>query len=117
MAIDDIYDAVLAYADAGAAALVKADLEAGVAIATILDDGLIAVMVEVGAQFSDGLMPRAFARQSRDAWEEACGHDLADRTRNIHQSPIAQVSPTALADDAARDINAIITAADSKLAA
>ncbi len=56
MAIDDIYDAVLAYDDAGAAALVKAELEAGVAIATILDDGLIAAMDEVGAQFSDGIL-------------------------------------------------------------
>lgn len=32
----------------------------------------------------DRLMPRAFARQSCDAWEEAGGHDLADRTRDIH---------------------------------
>ena len=56
MAIDDIYDAVLAYDDAGAAKLVQAELDAGVAIATILDDGLIAAMDEVGAQFSEGIL-------------------------------------------------------------
>jgi 5-methyltetrahydrofolate--homocysteine methyltransferase len=56
MAIDDIYDAVLAYDDAGAAKLVQAEIDAGVAIATILDDGLIAAMDEVGAQFSEGIL-------------------------------------------------------------
>ncbi len=56
MAIDDIYDAVLAYDDAGAAKLVQAELDAGVAIATILDDGLIAAVDEVGGQFSDGIL-------------------------------------------------------------
>ncbi len=65
----------------------------------------------------DGLMPRAFARQSRDAWEEAGGHDMADRTRDIHQTLMGKAAPLALANDAAREIDAIIGVADSKLAA
>ncbi len=56
MALDEIYQAVLDFDDADVAALVRAEFEAGVAVETILDQGLIAAMDEVGRKFSDGIL-------------------------------------------------------------
>jgi 5-methyltetrahydrofolate--homocysteine methyltransferase len=54
MATRDIYQAVLQFNAQAAADLTRAELEAGTDIHTILQDGLIAPMDEVGRRFSEG---------------------------------------------------------------
>jgi 5-methyltetrahydrofolate--homocysteine methyltransferase len=54
MAIKDIFDAVLAFDEAAAAAKTRGELDAGTDIGTILNDGLISAMDEVGERFSAG---------------------------------------------------------------
>lgn len=56
MAIQDIYKAVTGFDDKAAEALTKAELEAGTDVSTILNEGLIAPMDEVGKQFSEGVL-------------------------------------------------------------
>jgi 5-methyltetrahydrofolate--homocysteine methyltransferase len=54
MATADIFKAVLAYDEAQAKSLTQAELDAGTEIETILNDGLIEAMDEVGKKFSEG---------------------------------------------------------------
>lgn len=54
MATQDIYQAVLQFNARAVADLTKAELETGTDIQTILQDGLIAPMDEVGRRFSEG---------------------------------------------------------------
>jgi 5-methyltetrahydrofolate--homocysteine methyltransferase len=54
MAIQDIFDAVLTFDAEKARALTQAELESGTEITTILNDGLISAMDEVGEKFSTG---------------------------------------------------------------
>ena len=54
MAINDIFEAVLAFNETGAVDGVKAELEAGSEVDMILNEGLIGAMDEVGKKFSDG---------------------------------------------------------------
>jgi len=54
MAIADIFKAVLAYDEAQAKSLTQAELDAGSDIETILNDGLISAMDDVGKKFSEG---------------------------------------------------------------
>ena len=56
MDVDKIYDAVLDYDDEEVAALVSAELEAGTAPQTILQDGLVAALDTVGENFSAGTL-------------------------------------------------------------
>lgn len=56
MAIKDIYDGVLAFQVDKVKELTRAELEAGTDIPTILNDGLISAMDEVGDKFSEGLL-------------------------------------------------------------
>jgi 5-methyltetrahydrofolate--homocysteine methyltransferase len=54
MAVKDITEAVLAFNMAGVVDLVKAELDKGMEINSILNDGLIGAMDIVGKKFSDG---------------------------------------------------------------
>jgi 5-methyltetrahydrofolate--homocysteine methyltransferase len=54
MAIQDAYQAVLSFDTVKAAEVVKAEIEAGTDCLTLLNDGLISAMDEVGKRFSDG---------------------------------------------------------------
>mgnify|MGYP001548606116 FL=1 len=54
MATADIFKAVLAYDEAQAKSLTQAELDAGTDIETILNDGLISAMDDVGKKFSEG---------------------------------------------------------------
>ncbi len=54
MAITDIFSAVLAFDEATVMAKTQAELDAGTDIQTILNDGLIGAMDEVGERFSAG---------------------------------------------------------------
>ena len=54
MAIQDAYQAVLAFDAATVTEIVKSEIEAGTDSLSILDDGLISAMDEVGKRFSDG---------------------------------------------------------------
>jgi 5-methyltetrahydrofolate--homocysteine methyltransferase len=54
MAVADIFKAVLAYDLAQAQSLTQAEIDAGTDIETILNDGLIAAMDDVGKKFSEG---------------------------------------------------------------
>jgi 5-methyltetrahydrofolate--homocysteine methyltransferase len=56
MAIKDVYQAVLAFDEARVSEAVKAEIEAGADITSILNDGLIAAMDEVGRLFSLGTL-------------------------------------------------------------
>ncbi|MDP6475498.1 MAG: corrinoid protein [Alphaproteobacteria bacterium] len=56
MPVDKIYEAVLDYDDDEIAGLVTAELAAGTAPQAILDDGLVAALDTVGAQFSEGTL-------------------------------------------------------------
>ena len=56
MRIQEIQQAILGFDEERAAALVQAALDAGVVVSTILDDGLIAAMDEVGERFSEGTL-------------------------------------------------------------
>ncbi|MCF8062291.1 MAG: corrinoid protein [Deltaproteobacteria bacterium] len=54
MAINDIYQAVLRFDKSGMAGLVQVELDAGTDIASLLNEGLIAALDEVGDRFSRG---------------------------------------------------------------
>lgn len=54
MAIQDLYDAVRNFEDEDIAGLVQKEIDAGVDIATILNEGLISPMDEVGEAYSKG---------------------------------------------------------------
>jgi 5-methyltetrahydrofolate--homocysteine methyltransferase len=54
MAIADIFKAVMAYDEAQAKSLTQAEIDAGSDIETILNDGLISAMDDVGKKFSEG---------------------------------------------------------------
>jgi methanogenic corrinoid protein MtbC1 len=54
MAIQDIFNAVMAFNEEGVKANTQSELDAGTNIQNILNDGLIAAMDEVGEKFSAG---------------------------------------------------------------
>ncbi len=54
MAINDVYEAVLRFDKGGMAALVQQELDAGTDIPSLLNEGLIAALDEVGERFSRG---------------------------------------------------------------
>ena len=54
MAVNDIYAAVLAFDESKVKELVQAELDAKTELNTILNEGLIGAMDEVGQKFSDG---------------------------------------------------------------
>lgn len=54
MAIQDIFNAVLAFDEEGVKAKTQSEVDAGTNIQSILNDGLIAAMDEVGEKFSAG---------------------------------------------------------------
>jgi len=54
MATQDIFKAVLAYDEGQAQSLTQAEIDAGTDIETILNDGLISAMDDVGKKFSEG---------------------------------------------------------------
>ena len=56
MAIKDIYESILNLNDAEIVAQVQAELDGGTTVASILQEGLIAAMDEVGNRFSEGDM-------------------------------------------------------------
>ena len=56
MAIKDIYEGVLAFQVDKVRELTQAEMEAGTDIPTILNEGLIGAMDEVGKQFSEGIL-------------------------------------------------------------
>ncbi|MHC4067438.1 MAG: cobalamin B12-binding domain-containing protein [Planctomycetota bacterium] len=56
MAVEDIFNAVMAYADDEVATLVRAEIDAGTDVRAILDEGLIAALDIVGEKFSDGTL-------------------------------------------------------------
>ncbi len=56
MAVQDIYQAVIEFKDAEVPILVQTELDAGTDIQSILNDGLIGAMDEVGKKFSEGVL-------------------------------------------------------------
>ncbi len=56
VSVAEIYDAVLDYDDEVVPELVNAELAAGTDIKTILDDGMIAALDDIGARFSEGTL-------------------------------------------------------------
>ena len=56
MSTAEIYDAVLAFDDEQVPELIKAELENGVDVHVILNDGLVAALDEVGRRFSEGTL-------------------------------------------------------------
>ena len=56
MAIKDIYEGVLAFQVDKVKELTQAELDAGTDVETILNDGLISAMDEVGQKFSEGIL-------------------------------------------------------------
>ncbi len=56
MAIQDAYQAVLAFDAAKITEIVKTEIEAGTDCLSILNDGLISAMDEVGKRFSEGVL-------------------------------------------------------------
>ena len=56
MATQDIFKAVLAYDEAQVKSLTQIEIDAGSDIETILHDGLISAMDEVGKKFSEGVI-------------------------------------------------------------
>ncbi len=56
MSVEKIYEAVLDYDDDAVAELVTAELAAGTDPQKMLDDGLVAALDTVGAQFSEGTL-------------------------------------------------------------
>ena len=53
MGIQDIYNAVIGYNKDKAAQFVKAEIDSGTDILTILNEGLIAPLDEIGKKFSE----------------------------------------------------------------
>ena len=56
MALQEIYDAVMAYDDEGVAELVNAEVAAGTDVTAILNQGMIAALDEIGERFSAGTL-------------------------------------------------------------
>ncbi len=56
MAVQDIYQAVMEFKEAEVPGLVQAELDAGTEVQSILNDGLIGAMDEVGQKFSEGVL-------------------------------------------------------------
>jgi 5-methyltetrahydrofolate--homocysteine methyltransferase len=56
MAIQDIYNAVIAYEEDDVAELVQAEVDAGTDVKTILNEGMIAALDEIGEKFSKGTL-------------------------------------------------------------
>jgi 5-methyltetrahydrofolate--homocysteine methyltransferase len=56
MAVKDIYESVLAFQVDKVKELTRAELEAGTDVQSILNDGLIGAMDEVGRKFSEGIL-------------------------------------------------------------
>jgi len=56
MAIKDIYEGVLTFQVDKVKQLTRAELDAGTDVQSILNDGLISAMDEVGRQFSEGIL-------------------------------------------------------------
>jgi 5-methyltetrahydrofolate--homocysteine methyltransferase len=56
MAIQDIFQAVIGFDEAKVKELVQKEVDAGTEIETILNEGLISAMDEVGKQFSEGVL-------------------------------------------------------------
>ena len=56
MAVQDVYQAVMEFKDAEVPTLVQAELDAGTEVESILNDGLIGAMDEVGKKFSEGVL-------------------------------------------------------------
>lgn len=54
MAVLDVYEAITGYNMAGIAEIVQQELENGTDVSTILNEGLIAAMDNVGSRFSEG---------------------------------------------------------------
>jgi 5-methyltetrahydrofolate--homocysteine methyltransferase len=54
MTVKEIFDAVIAFDESTVKAKTQAELDAGTDIGTILNDGLISAMDEVGERFSAG---------------------------------------------------------------
>ena len=64
----------------------------------------------------DGFMPRAFARLSREAWENQGSEDLVARAKSIYRSIMDEASEASTPDMIA-ELDAIVAAADRRLAA
>ncbi|MBW2097088.1 MAG: B12-binding domain-containing protein, partial [Deltaproteobacteria bacterium] len=56
MAIQDIYQAILGFDEGKVQELNRAEIDAGTDIDSILNDGMIGAMDEVGKQFSEGVL-------------------------------------------------------------
>jgi len=56
MAIQDIYQAILGFEEEKVKELTRAEIDAGTDIDSILNDGMIGAMDEVGKQFSEGVL-------------------------------------------------------------
>lgn len=56
MAIQDIYQAILGFDEAKVKELTRAEIDAGTDLDSILNDGMIGAMDEVGKQFSEGVL-------------------------------------------------------------
>lgn len=56
MAIQDIFDAVLAFDQAKVEELTRAEVEAGTDLDKVLNEGLIAAMDDVGQKFGEGIL-------------------------------------------------------------
>ncbi len=56
MAIQDIYQAILAFDEEKVKELTKAEIDAGTDVDAILNDGMIGAMDDVGRQFSEGIL-------------------------------------------------------------
>jgi len=56
MAVQDIFDAVMAFDEDGVRDLVTAEIDAGTDVRVILDEGMIAALDEIGQKFSDGTL-------------------------------------------------------------
>jgi len=56
MAIQDIYQAILAFDEEKVKELTRAEIDAGTDLDSILNDGMIGAMDEVGKQFSEGIL-------------------------------------------------------------
>ncbi len=56
MAIQDIYDAVMAYDEDSIGDLVQAEIDAGTDVQVILEEGMIAALDKIGKGFSEGTL-------------------------------------------------------------
>jgi 5-methyltetrahydrofolate--homocysteine methyltransferase len=85
MAIKEIFEAVMAFDRTQTGWLVQAELDQGTQIKTILNEGLIAAMDEVGKRFSDGVffVPEMLmaARAMKSGLEVLRPHLIATQVR------------------------------------